>query len=181
MRKKLVFAGVICFSWIGIGGLFCYLGFAGWLWLIPIFWMVARLVYRRQQSIKPIRPALFKELLPAGKEKNLYLASIINFVRILLPNTRTSASYKNNEKRAEPEQGVRFHDATGGLQAVLPPRIGADYEWERGSIVNVGFIKACRVDSVLDNPLHYYLYTPSGRRITFFPHKGIRCGWVDEP
>ena len=60
-------------------------------------------------------------------------------------------------------------------------RLGAEFNWERGSIVNSGFNKDCMVADVKTVPvLHYYLYTVRGREITFFPHKGVRSGWVDE-
>ncbi len=62
-----------------------------------------------------------------------------------------------------------------------PQRLGAEFNWERGSIVNAGFNKDCMVADVKTVPvLHYYLYTVRGREITFFPHKGVRSGWVDE-
>jgi len=53
-------------------------------------------------------------------------------------------------------------------------------EWKKGDIVNVGIYKNCIVCEVLNNPLHYYLETSSGNRITFFPNKGLRSGWVDK-
>lgn len=62
-----------------------------------------------------------------------------------------------------------------------PPRLGAEYEWTRGSQVKAGFLEDCEVVEVLDQPLHYYLYSAHGKKVTFFPHKGLRHGWVDEP
>lgn len=63
----------------------------------------------------------------------------------------------------------------------MPQRLGAEFNWERGSIVNAGFNKDCMVADVKTVPvLHYYLYTVRGCEITFFPHKGVRSGWVDE-
>lgn len=65
--------------------------------------------------------------------------------------------------------------------AYTPQRLGAEFNWERGSIVNAGFNKDCMVADVKTVPvLHYYLYTVRGCEITFFPHKGVRSGWVDE-
>lgn len=62
----------------------------------------------------------------------------------------------------------------------IPRRRGsADYEWCVGAIVNAGFHKNCMVMEIHDNPLHYYLHTSRGSKITFFPHHGIHSGWVD--
>lgn len=71
--------------------------------------------------------------------------------------------------------------ATPADSSYMPQRLGAEFNWERGSLVNAGFNKDCMVADVKTVPvLHYYLYTVRGREITFFQHKGVRSGWVDE-
>lgn len=102
---------------------------------------------------------------------------------------------RNRHMQAEercPSPASRFQPVKGNIPGVTPavpgfpvtrrpPRLGADYEWVRGSQVKAGFLENCEVAEVLDNPLHYYLYSAQGKKVTFFPHKGLRRGWVDEP
>ena len=71
------------------------------------------------------------------------------------------------------------HEADGSSRHVARRRGSADYEWCVGAIVNAGFHKDCMVMEIHDNPLHYYLYTSRGSKITYIPHHGIHSGWVD--
>ena len=59
------------------------------------------------------------------------------------------------------------------------PHSGGE-EWKPGEIRDAGCHKNCIVMYVKYNPLHYYLNTSAGNPITFFPHRGVRSGWVDE-
>ena len=59
------------------------------------------------------------------------------------------------------------------------PHSGGE-EWKQGEIRDAGCHKNCIVMYVKYNPLHYYLNTSAGNPITFFPHRGVRSGWVDE-
>ena len=82
-------------------------------------------------------------------------------------NQRVSASmYASRERNnihVETQQMYKKSDTNSPyIPPVLPynansHRHSADQEWERGSIVNVGFQKNCIVREVKDYPLHYYL------------------------
>lgn len=52
--------------------------------------------------------------------------------------------------------------------------------WRVGSIVDAGFIKKCVVCEIYDNPKRFYLNTSKNSKITFFPYKGVRSGWVSD-
>lgn len=91
----------------------------------------------------------------------------------------SNTPFQNSKER--PPHAQAIPPVAGFPSGRLPPRLGADYEWVRGGQVKAGFLENCEVVEVLDNPLHYYLYSANGKRVTFFPHKGLRHGWVDEP
>ena len=94
------------------------------------------------------------------------------------PAVLSSRAHKFTPSGHTPYNG-RYSTPVGS--SYTPQRLGAEFNWERGSIVNAGFNKDCMVADVKTVPvLHYYLYTVRGREITFFPHKGVRSGWVDE-
>jgi hypothetical protein len=62
---------------------------------------------------------------------------------------------------------------------------GGDYhnryqDWREGSIVDAGIVKDCEVAKVVSTPvLHFYLWTPRGKRMTYFPFRGNRTEWTD--
>lgn len=106
------------------------------------------------------------------------LASLAQKAKQQRPDVLSSRAHKFTPSGHTPYNG-RPSTPVGG--SYTPQRLGAEFNWERGSIVNAGFNKDCMVADVKTVPvLHYYLYTVRGREITFFPHKGVRSGWVDE-
>ena len=118
-----------------------------------------------------------------------FIGGIMFLVTILFDSEKSTAQNKYCQEKSCPNNSLtreeHYSDTTNiYVPPTLPYNFGshrhsADQEWERGSIVNVGFQKNCIVREVLDNPLHYYLETSAGNPITFFPHKGIRKGWTD--
>lgn len=53
--------------------------------------------------------------------------------------------------------------------------------WIIGNQVQVGYLK-CTVEAVWQEPrLHFHLMTTRRERMSFFPHLGLRKGWVHEP
>ena len=58
---------------------------------------------------------------------------------------------------------------------------GGYQDWHEGAIVDAGIVKDCEVEKVLSTPvLHFYLWTPRGKRMTYFPFRGNRAGWTDQ-
>jgi hypothetical protein len=63
---------------------------------------------------------------------------------------------------------------------------GGDYhdpyqDWYEGATIDAGIVRNCVVCQRVHQPmLHFYLLTPRGSRMTYFPYKGNRRGWVDD-
>lgn len=116
------------------------------------------------------------------------LAGLLLFVMVLLVKVAQNAKQQRMPALSNRAYGFtpnrspydgRYSTPVGS--SYMPQRLGAEFNWEIGSIVNAGFNKDCMVADVKTIPvLHYYLYTVRNRKITFFPHKGVRSGWVDE-
>lgn len=53
-------------------------------------------------------------------------------------------------------------------------------DWHERSIVDAGIVRGCEVAKVVGSPvLHFYLLTPRGKRMTYFPFRGNRTEWTD--
>jgi len=54
--------------------------------------------------------------------------------------------------------------------------------WQEGALVAIGAIRKLRICKIVPAPtIHYYLETPTGKKMTHFPGKRLFPGWVDDP
>jgi len=133
--------------------------------------LIAISVYVVMLSQNPENPKTLNK--PSGGNAR---GNTTQFYRASQQSSKKSAIYR------QPEGSEYQHRSytSGFPNGNVPRRRGSpDYEWQVGAIVSAGFHKNCMVMEIHDNPLHYYLHTSRGNKITFFPHHGIHSGWVD--